>query len=129
MRGWTAGARGALLCSLLLLATREQAMAQSAQPLPDGLTLTDTTLAPQTWVHGMVERRFVIENPTTQTLPVQITLPASTYSGDGLAGLSQTVLANAGTRTLATLHQPPVRQAGPNSIMVKVARPSAGATQ
>jgi len=97
-------------------------MAQSAQPLPDGLTLTDTTLAPQTWVHGMVERRFVIENPTTQTLPVQITLPASTYSGDGLAGLSQTVLANAGTRTLATLHQPPVRQAGPNSIMVKVAR-------
>jgi hypothetical protein len=99
-------------------------MAQSAQPLPDGLTLTDTTLAPQTWVHGMVERRFVIENPTTQTLPVQITLPASTYSGDGLAGLSQTVLANAGTRTLATLHQPPVRQAGRNSILVKVGRHS-----
>ncbi len=122
MRGWTAGARGALLSTLLLLATREQAMAQSAQPLPDGLTLTDTTLAPQTWVHGMVERRFVIENPTPRPLPVEITLPASTYSGDGLAGLSQTVLANAGTRTLVLLHQPPVRLANHNSIMVKVGR-------
>ena len=122
MRGWTSGARGALLSILLLLAARAQTLAQGAQPLPGGLTLTDMTLAPQTWVHGMVERRFVIENPTARTLPVQITLPASTYSGDGLSGLSQTVLANAGTRTLAMLHQPPVRQAGPNSIMVKVAR-------
>jgi len=122
VRGWTSGARGALLSILLLLAARAQTLAQGAQPLPGGLTLTDMTLAPQTWVHGMVERRFVIENPTARTLPVQITLPASTYSGDGLSGLSQTVLANAGTRTLAMLHQPPVRQAGPNSIMVKVAR-------
>ncbi len=95
---------------------------RAAEPLPGGLTLTDTTLAPQIWVHGMVERRFVIENPTPRTLPVEITLPASTYPGEGLADLSQTVLANAGTRTLAVMHQPPVRLRGPDLLRVNVAR-------
>ena len=117
----TSGTAIPAACLMVLLAVAPTA-SRAAEQLPGGLTLTDMTLAPPAWVHGMVERRFVIENPTARTLPVQITLPASTYSGDGLAELSQTVLANGGTRTLAMLHQPPVRHAGPNSILVKVAR-------
>ena len=121
MRRRISGTHAALLAATLLLLAGGQAAAQEVHPLSGGLTLTDMTLVPPSWWHGMIEWRFVIGNPTAQTLPVEITMPASTYRSEGIAGVSQTVLANAGTRTQATLHQPPVRLAGHNAS-VRVAR-------
>ncbi len=101
----------------LMLSLVEMAAAQGAQKLPGGLTLTETTLAPNTWVHGMVERRFVIDNPTPHKQTVHLNLPASSFIGGGMASLSQSLPANAGMRTVAILPQPAMTRHGMGNRM------------
>jgi len=82
--------------------------APAAEALPDGLTIEETTLFSDKWRHGTVERSFIINNPTTESRRVRLTIPDEPDSGEGLRSLSQTVLANAGSRSVISINQPAV---------------------
>ncbi len=87
------------------------------KPLPSGIAINEITLQPARWHHGTVERRFTIENPNPQTIPIRLTIPATSFSRDGLAHLSLQLPATGNSRTTARIQQPPVRIAGYEGYM------------
>jgi len=118
---WLAGASPGVraLAAVWFVWAAGHAVAQ-VTALPGGLTLTDMTLRPNLWAHGVVERRYVIENPTPFTHTVTLDIPGRPYSGSELQSLAETVVVGPGTRASVAMTQPPVGMSGSGTVGVRV---------
>lgn len=92
----------------------------ASQPLPEGLTLTDISIRPVRWCHGVIDNRFLIANPTAYTRRVHLALPGHGYSErHGVSELSQTLTVVGKSQVASQLLQPAVNLNG-SATYVKV---------
>ncbi len=101
---------------LLSLLFALAAHGQNKVKISPAATATDVSLIPNTWIHGMVERRFTIDNSAPNPLMVTLQTVDTTLFPSAERLHSATVLAAGQSRTLTTLYCPMINNDVGNSF-------------